>query len=85
MWQETKTGTKAELYKKFKFADFEQAFEFMARVAGVAEGIQHHPRWTNQYDVVEIWLSTHSAGTKVTDKDRQLAQAIDDIATEFLV
>ncbi len=83
MWQETKAG-KTELYKAFKLVDFAQAFEFMTRVAAVAEGVQHHPRWTNEYDKVEIWLSTHSAGDKVTDKDRQLAEAIDDIAGEFI-
>jgi 4a-hydroxytetrahydrobiopterin dehydratase len=26
---------------------------------------------------VEIWLSTHDAGNIVTEKDRQLAKAID--------
>ncbi|MGV3656504.1 MAG: 4a-hydroxytetrahydrobiopterin dehydratase, partial [Chitinophagaceae bacterium] len=37
----------------------------------------HHPRWTNVYNTVEIWLNTHSAGNTITEKDRQLAQAID--------
>ncbi len=85
-WQETKSSKtgKTELYKAFKFADFAQAFDFMTRVAAVAEGVQHHPRWSNEYDKVEIWLSTHSAGGKVTDKDRQLAEAIDGIASEFI-
>lgn len=80
MWQETKDG----LYRHFSFADFEQAFAFMTRVADVAEGVGHHPRWTNQYDKVEIWLSTHSADDKITDKDRDLAAAIDTIASEFI-
>lgn len=88
MWQETKQGKPvsrtSSLYRKFEFADFAQAFAFMERVAKIAEGIQHHPRWTNEYNKVEIWLSTHSAGDKVTDKDRQLADAIDDIAKEFI-
>jgi 4a-hydroxytetrahydrobiopterin dehydratase len=58
MWQETPEG----LYKKFEFADFKAAFGFMTEVAQLAEGQQHHPRWTNEYNKVEIWLSTHDAG-----------------------
>jgi len=81
MWQETKDG----LYKGFEFSDFAQAFAFMTRVAAVAEGVQHHPRWTNEYNDVQIWLSTHDAKGKITDKDRDLAKAIDDIAAEFTV
>lgn len=80
VWQETNNG----LNKSFKFADFAQAFDFMTRVAVVAEGVQHHPRWTNEYNKVEIWLSTHSADGKITDKDRQLATAIDGVASEFI-
>ena len=53
----------------------------MEEVAELAEGMNHHPKWTNVYNVVEIWLSTHDAGHKVTDKDRRLASQIDAIET----
>lgn len=79
-WHETKQG----LHRQFEFADFAQAFAFMTRVAHIAEGVQHHPRWTNEYNKVEIWLSTHSAGGKITAKDRDLAKAIDEVASEFI-
>ena len=72
------------LYREFEFADFTQAFDFMKRVAGVVDGVNHHPRWTNEYNKVEIWLSTHDAGNKVTQKDRDLAEAINVIASEFI-
>jgi 4a-hydroxytetrahydrobiopterin dehydratase len=86
MWQETKEQGKSEnLYRHFTFADFRQAFAFMTRVAEVADAINHHPRWCNEYNNVEIWLSTHSAGGKVTAKDRKLAAAIDSIYTELIV
>ncbi len=68
------------LYKKFIFKNFSEAFAFMARVALEAEKADHHPLWTNVYNKVEIWLSTHDAGDIVTDKDRALAKAIDKIA-----
>ena len=73
MWQE-KNNT---LYKKFEFADFSEAFAFMTRVALVAEKMNHHPKWTNVWNTVEVWLSTHDAGDVVTDKDRKLADKID--------
>ena len=49
----------------------------MTRVALAAEKMDHHPRWTNVWNTVEIWLNTHSEGDIVTDKDRQLAKKID--------
>jgi ribonuclease HI len=75
MWQE-KDG---RLYRSFEFKDFQQAFDFMQKVAGAAESQNHHPKWTNEWNKVEIWLSTHSAGDTVTDKDRELAETISGI------
>lgn len=68
-----------KLYKVLIFRDFHEAFAFMVRVAFVAERNNHHPKWSNEYNKVEIWLSTHDAGDIVTDKDRQLAKQIDDL------
>lgn len=73
MWSEVN----GQLYKKFVFSDFVEAFSFMNKVAEIAESIQHHPSWTNVYNVVEIRLSTHDAGNSITDKDHQLAELID--------
>lgn len=73
MWTETDN----KLYRSFEFGDFSEAFSFMTRVALLAEKNNHHPTWTNTWNKVEIWLNTHDAGDKVTDKDRSLAEAID--------
>lgn len=73
MWKEENNA----LYKKFVFKNFSEAFAFMTRVAIEAEKMDHHPLWTNVWNTVEIWLNTHSAGSIVTDKDRQLANKID--------
>src|SRR5690606_21043716 len=75
MWKEADN----KLQRTFMFKDFSEAFAFMARVALAAERMGHHPEWTNVYNKVEIKLSTHDAGGKVTDKDRKLAKAIDAI------
>ena len=73
MWKEENN----KLYRKFSFKDFSEAFAFMTRVALAAEKMDHHPLWTNVYNTVEFWLSTHSEGDIVTGKDRDLAKKID--------
>ena len=73
MWKEENN----KLYRKFEFKDFSEAFAFMTRAALAAEKMNHHPLWTNVYNKVEVWLSTHDAGDVVTDKDRRLAAALD--------
>lgn len=75
MWQETEN----KLYRKFVFRNFSEAFAFMTRVAIEAEKMNHHPLWTNVWNTVEIWLSTHDAGDIITDKDRELAERIDSV------
>ena len=65
------------LYRKFEFKDFSEAFAFMTRVALEAEKMNHHPVWTNVWNKVEIWLSTHDAGDVVTERDHKLAKKID--------
>jgi 4a-hydroxytetrahydrobiopterin dehydratase len=69
------------LHRRFVFRDFSEAFAFMTRVALLAEQHQHHPYWTNVWNTVDIYLNTHDAGNVVTDKDYQLAAAIDALQT----
>jgi 4a-hydroxytetrahydrobiopterin dehydratase len=73
MWQEIDN----KLYKKFSFKNFSEAFAFMTRVAIEAEKMNHHPYWSNVYNIVEIWLNTHDAGNIVTTKDQELSKKID--------
>ncbi|MBC7867325.1 MAG: 4a-hydroxytetrahydrobiopterin dehydratase [Gloeobacteraceae cyanobacterium ES-bin-316] len=73
MWKEENNT----LYRKFEFADFSEAFAFMSRVALAAEKMDHHPLWTNVYNIVEVWLNTHDAGDTITAKDHKLADMID--------
>ncbi|WP_192347618.1 4a-hydroxytetrahydrobiopterin dehydratase [Algoriphagus sp. Y33] len=75
MWKEEDN----KLKKTFKFTNFQEAFAFMTRVAFLAEGMQHHPNWSNVYDTVVIELTTHDAGNTVTKKDHTLAKAIDEL------
>jgi len=66
-----------KLKKTFTFKDFVEAFGFMSQVAIVAEKMDHHPNWNNVYNTVNIELYTHDAGDIVTEKDHNLAKAID--------
>jgi 4a-hydroxytetrahydrobiopterin dehydratase len=66
------------LRREFRFKDFSEAWGFMARVALLAEKLDHHPDWSNVYNTVRIELTTHDAGG-LSDNDVQLAQAINHI------
>ncbi len=66
-----------KLSKEFVFKNFSQAFAFMTQVALLAEKADHHPEWKNVWNKVWIDLCTHSEGSTVTTKDRELAKAID--------
>lgn len=65
-----------KLHRELKFADFNEAFAFMTRVALAAEVMNHHPEWFNVYATVRIDLTTHDAGG-ISDRDFALADKID--------
>ena len=61
--------------KDFEFADFNEAFAFLTRIALLSEKMNHHANWSGVYNKVSIRLSTHDAGG-VTQKDIKMAEAI---------
>lgn len=65
-----------KLHRELRFDDFSAAFGFMARVALLAESMNHHPEWFNVYNQVTIDLSTHDVGG-LSNNDFELAAAID--------
>lgn len=64
------------LSREYVFADFAQAFGFMAQVAIHAEGQNHHPEWFNVYNRVSVVLTTHDV-SGVSLKDVALAEFMD--------
>lgn len=78
----TEVEGKDAITRTFKFADFNQAFGFMTRMALIAEKMDHHPEWFNVYNRVEVVLTTHDAGG-VTDLDVRMATAMNRIAAEI--
>ena len=75
----TEVAGRDAIVRTFTFSDFSAAFGFMARVALVAEKLDHHPEWRNVWNRVEVTLSTHDAGG-LTASDIALAEAMDRIA-----
>ena len=67
------------LHREFEFRNFSEAFAFMTRVALLAEQAGHHPDWSNSWNKVRISLTSHDKGDVVTDADRELAAAIDEL------
>ncbi len=79
-WKEQDNSLRAE----FKFKNFVEAFSFMTAVALIAEKQNHHPKWTNTYNVVAFELSTHDEGNTVTQKDHDLAKHISALAEKLI-
>lgn len=73
-WSLAREG--AAIERTFKFADFNEAFGFMTRVALLADKADHHPEWFNVYNRVEITLTTHDADG-LSRRDADMAKAID--------
>lgn len=78
-WQVTDKG----LYRQFKFPDFITAMKFIQHAAVCMEKVNHHASWTNQYNIVEVWMSTHSEGNAITEKDYNLAAELDTVFNEL--
>ena len=75
-WTLSEDGLAIEI--ELEFADFNEAFGFMARVALYADKADHHPEWFNVYNKVCVRLTTHDAGG-LSARDVAMAQFIDGI------
>jgi 4a-hydroxytetrahydrobiopterin dehydratase len=64
------------LHRAFTFADFAEAWAFMGRVAEEAERLDHHPDWSNSWNLVVVDLVSHDVGA-ITARDLELAHAIE--------
>lgn len=68
-----------KIRKEFAFENFRDAMGFITRLSYEAEEQVHHPEIFNVYNTVDISLSTHDAGDKVTEKDITLAKTIESL------
>ena len=68
------------LKKTFELENFRAAVSFIVRLAFEAEALDHHPDLHNVYNTIDLALSTHDAGDKVTAFDVTLAHRIEDFS-----
>jgi len=66
------------IHSEFEFDNFKDCFSAMSRIAFECEAQNHHPNWSNAYNVLKISLSTHDVDG-VSQKDFKLAEAIEAI------
>ncbi|KPN64936.1 pterin-4-alpha-carbinolamine dehydratase [Aliiroseovarius crassostreae] len=73
------TDDRDAIHKAFRFSDFVDAFGFMTRAAFFAEKWNHHPEWSNIYNIVDVTLTSHDVGG-LSLRDVKLAQKLDALA-----
>jgi len=73
------TESNNALQKTFTFKSFGDAMAWMIKASYIIEKMDHHPEWTNIYNKVHVRLTTHDAGNTISDKDRLLAAALDEV------
>jgi len=65
------------LVRAYVFPHFPAAVDFMHACVADIERLNHHPEWRNLYDRVDVRLTTHVAGNRITALDGQLAALLD--------
>ena len=69
------------IVREFEFEDFVGSIRFVDSLVEPAEAMNHHPEWSNVYNRVEIYLTTHDAGG-ITELDFALAGRINGLLGE---
>jgi 4a-hydroxytetrahydrobiopterin dehydratase len=69
------------IMKEFVLGGFTEATQFIAKIAPIADAMDHHPDvQLHRYKRVKIILTTHNAGG-ITQNDFDLAAKIDQLGT----
>ena len=76
------TFAEDKLSREYRFSSFTEAMGYITEMAFACEKANHHPELFNVYSRVEIGLTTHDTGNKVTQKDVDLAAELEKIANK---
>lgn len=69
--------------REFRFRDFKTALAFVNKIGAIAETLHHHPDIELGWGRVKVATITHSE-SKITEKDKELAERIDEISQTAL-
>jgi 4a-hydroxytetrahydrobiopterin dehydratase len=72
------------ILRTFKFEGFLKGIDFVSRIAGKAQKMNHHPDIDIRFDKVTLTLTSHDEGG-ITQKDFSLARQCDEVFSRFLV
>lgn len=78
-WQLVNHGGSHKIYRKFEFKSFEASWAFLTRVAMKSHKMGHHPKIVNEYNIVEIELTTHDVDG-LSELDFKMAKSLDKAA-----
>ena len=78
------THRENKLSRQYVFDSFPTAIGCIMQMAFACEQANHHPEIHQVYNRLNIDLTTHDAGCQVTQKDLDLATAIESIAQNQL-
>jgi len=78
-------GQAQEIAKSYEFATFLDAVKFMSYAASTIDGWKppHHPRWENQWKVVNVFFTTWDVDCRVTILDIDGARKLDALYFKF--
>jgi len=68
---------RTELRRAIGFKSFRSAMRFMTEATEIFVKMGHHPRWGNEWRIVNVRLTTWDARNKITDRDIEVAKAVD--------
>ena len=77
-------GLKHELYRVYEFPSYTLTMSFINETSKrVVERFNHHPRWQNAYNRLEVWSTTFNLDYQPSTRDLRLARLFEKIWTEF--
>ncbi len=68
-----------ELVRTFTFKSYLKTMSFVNAVAWLANKHNHHPEMVVSFSQCVVKLTTHDEGNKITEKDWEMARAIDSL------
>ena len=78
-------GLAQEITKSFPFTSFAQAVAFMSAASTAIDAWKppHHPRWENQWKVVNVFFTTWDVDCRVTKLDIKAAEDFDALVDDW--